>query len=93
MHFTSANQKNWLTLLYFTQFCFNTQKSTGTNKSPFKIVTDQQLLLPHIMTEPYEGVNLKAHHLTKDQEQNIEVARAYLEKTSKRMKKWANKRH
>ena len=37
-------------------------------------------------------MNLKAHHFTKDWKQNIEVARAYLEKASKRMKKWADKR-
>ena len=91
-HFTSANQNNWLNLLDVTQFCFNAQKSIATNKSPFEIVTSQQLLLPHTMTESYKGVNPKAHHFTKDWKQNIEVARAYFEKASKRMKKWADKR-
>ena len=43
------------------------------------------------MSEPYKGVNPKAHHFTKDWRKNVEIARAYLEKASKRMKKWADK--
>ncbi|KAJ7978485.1 Ty3/gypsy retrotransposon protein [Quillaja saponaria] len=37
------------------------------------------------------GKSPKAHHFTKDWKQNIDIARAYLEKASKRMKKWADK--
>ena len=55
-------------------------------------MVSQQPVLPHIVIKPYKGVNLKAHHFTKDWKQNIKVAYAYLEKASKRMKKWANKR-
>ncbi|KAJ7957580.1 Transposon Ty3 gag-pol polyprotein [Quillaja saponaria] len=38
-----------------------------------------------------QGKSPKAHHFTKDWKQNIDIARAYLEKASKRMKKWADK--
>ena len=53
----------------------------------------QQLLLPYIVTETNKGINLKAYHFMKDWKKNIEVAYVYLEKASKRMKKWADKRH
>ncbi|KAJ7958669.1 Retrotransposon protein, putative, Ty3-gypsy subclass [Quillaja saponaria] len=80
-HFASVNQRNWPKLLDIAQFCFNAQKSSATNRSPFEIVTGQQPLLPHTLDEPYTGKSPKAHHFT----------RAYLEKASKRMKKWADK--
>ncbi|KAJ7944105.1 Retrotransposon protein, putative, Ty3-gypsy subclass [Quillaja saponaria] len=60
-------------------------------RSPFEIVTGQQPLLPHTLDGPYTGKSPKAHHFTKDWKQNIDIARAYLEKASKRMKKWADK--
>ncbi|KAJ7975820.1 Retrotransposon protein, putative, Ty3-gypsy subclass [Quillaja saponaria] len=90
-HFASVNQRNWPKLLDTAQFCFNAQKSSATNRSPFEIVTGQQPLLPHTLDGPYTGKSPKAHHFTKDWKQNIDIARAYLEKASKRMKKWADK--
>ncbi|KAJ7963973.1 Retrotransposon protein, putative, Ty3-gypsy subclass [Quillaja saponaria] len=90
-HFASVNQRNWPKLLDTAQFCFNAQKSSATNKSPFEIVTGQQPLLPHTLDGPYTGKSPKAHHFTKDWKQNIDIARVYLKKASKRMKKWADK--
>ena len=90
-HFVQANQKNWPLLLDMAQFCFNVRKSSSTNKSPFEIVTGQQPSLPHISTEPYKGKSPRAFNLTKEWRQNTEIARAYLGKDSKRMKKWADK--
>ncbi|GMJ06952.1 hypothetical protein HRI_004364400 [Hibiscus trionum] len=40
-HFLQANQKDWPSLLDVVQLCFNSQKSSATNKSPFEIVTGQ----------------------------------------------------
>ena len=54
-HFVNANQKNWH-LLDVAQFCFDAQKSSSTNKSPFEIVIGQQPLLPHTMDD-YSGKN------------------------------------
>ena len=85
-HFVNANQKNWPQLLDVAQFYFNAQKSSSTNKSPFEIVTGQQPLLPHIVDE-YSIKNPRAFNFTKEWKKNTEIARAYLEKASKRMKK------
>ena len=82
--------KNWTQLLHVAQFCFNTQKSSSTNKSPFEIVISQQPLLPHTVDE-YNGKNPRAFNFTKEWKKSIEIARAYLEKASKRMKKWADR--
>ncbi|KAJ7971607.1 Retrotransposon protein, putative, Ty3-gypsy subclass [Quillaja saponaria] len=46
-HFASVNQRNWPKLLDTAQLCFNTQKSSATNRIPFEIVTGQRSLLPH----------------------------------------------
>ena len=88
-HFVSANQKNWTQLLDAAQFCFNSQKSSATNKSPFEIVNGQNPLLPHTV-DNYRGGNPRAFRFTKDWKTNVDVARAYLEKASRRMKKWAD---
>lgn len=89
-HFVSANQKDWVRLLDIAQLCFNAQKSTTSNKSPFELVTGQQPLLPHTVAGSGEGKNRQAQKFTREWEQNTEIARAYLEKASKRMKKWAD---
>lgn len=62
-HFVSANQKDWVKLLDVAQLCFNSQKSSSTNKSPFEIVTGQQPLLPH--TVDLAGVPEVAKLLTR----------------------------
>ena len=89
-HFVHANQKNWIGLLDVAQFCFNSKKSSATNKSAFEIVTGQQPFLPHTVQESYKGKNPKAFNFTKEWKNNAEIARAYLEKASARMKKWAD---
>ena len=88
-HFVNANQKNWPQLLDVAQFCFNARKSSATNKSPFEVVTGQQPSLPHTVHE-YHGKNPRAFNFTKEWRTNTEIARAYLEKASERMKKWTD---
>ena len=90
-HFVNANQKNWPQLLDVAQFCFNSQKSSSSNKSPFEVVNGQQPLFPHTVDE-YRGRNPRAFNFTKDWKKTTEIARAYLEKASKRMKKWADQK-
>lgn len=38
-HFVTGSQKNWVMLLDAAKLCFNSQKSSSTNKSAFEIVT------------------------------------------------------
>lgn len=89
-HFVSANQKDWVRLLDVAQLCFNAQKSSASNTSPFELVTGQQPLLPHTVAGTEDGRSRQAREFTKEWEQNTEIARAYLERASKRMKKWAD---
>ncbi|XP_074301078.1 uncharacterized protein LOC141632412 [Silene latifolia] len=80
----------WVRLLDVAQFCFNVQTSSSSNKSPFELVTDQQPKLPLTVANSYGGRTKKAHEFAKEWNVNAEIARAYLEKASRRMKKWAD---
>jgi len=91
-HFVDARQKNWVQFLDVAQFCFNCQTSSSTGKSPFEIVSGRQPSLPHIIDHPYAGKNPQAHNFTREWKQTTDIARAYLEKASKHMKKWADKK-
>ena len=75
---------------WVAQFSFNAQTSSSTGRSPFEIVCGRQPVLPHIVDHPYVGKNPQAHDLTKEWKQTTDIARAYLEKASRRMKKWAD---
>ncbi|TYK15559.1 reverse transcriptase [Cucumis melo var. makuwa] len=91
-HFVNARQKNWVQLLGIAQFCFNAQTSSSTGRSPFEIVSRRQPVLPHLVDHPYAGKNPQALNFTKEWKQTNDIPRAYLEKASKRMKKWADKK-
>ncbi|TYK01597.1 reverse transcriptase [Cucumis melo var. makuwa] len=91
-HFVNARQKNWVQLLDVAQFCFNAQTSSSTGRSPFEIVSGRQPVLPHLVDHPFAGKNPQALNFTKEWKQTNDIARAYLEKASKRMKKWADKK-
>ena len=91
-HFVDARQKNWIQLLDVVQFCFNCQTSSSTGKSPFEIVSGRQLALPHIIDHPYVVKNPQAQNFTREWKQTTDIAQAYLEKASKHMKKWADKK-
>ena len=91
-HFVDTRQKNWIQLLDVAQFCFNCQTSSSMGKSPFEIVSGRQPALPHIIDHPYAGKNSQAQNFTREWKQTTDIARAYLEKASKHMKKWADKK-
>ncbi|KAA0061387.1 reverse transcriptase [Cucumis melo var. makuwa] len=86
-HFVNARQKNWVQLLDVAQFCFNAQTSSSTGRSPFEIVSSKQPVLPYLINHPYVGKNPQALNFTNKWKQTNDIARAYLEKASRRMKK------
>lgn len=89
-HFVSANQKDWAKLLDAAQLCFNAQKCSTTNGSPFEICTGQQPLLPYSIDAPQGARVSPAQSFSLEWKQNLELARSYLEKAQKRMKKYAD---
>ncbi|KAA0053608.1 reverse transcriptase [Cucumis melo var. makuwa] len=91
-HFVNARQKNWVQLFNVAQFCFNAQTSSSTGRSPFEIVSGRQPILPHLVDHPFAGKNPQALNFTKEWKQTNDIARAYLEKAWKQMKKWADKK-
>ncbi|GKV33019.1 hypothetical protein SLEP1_g41575 [Rubroshorea leprosula] len=90
-HFVSANQHDWAKLLDVAQFSFNLQRSEATQQSPFEITTGQQPLPPHYVTRGYTGASPAAYNWAKDWQKQLDVAKVYLDKASKKMKKWADK--
>jgi len=60
--------------------------------SPFEIVTGQQPLTPSSLAISYNGPSPPIYKFAKDWNDQVGVARAYLEKAFKKMKKWADKR-
>lgn len=89
-HFVSASQKDWVKLLDVAQFCYNMQKSEASGHSPFELATGQQPLAPHTVASGYRGKSPAAYHFAKDWQEQTDLAKAYLEKAAKRMKKWAD---
>lgn len=71
------------------QFCYNLQKSESSGHSPFELATGQQPLTPHTVATGYRGKSPAAYRFAKDWQEQTDIAKAYLDKTAKRMKKWA----
>ncbi|KAF7807841.1 Transposon Tf2-2 polyprotein [Senna tora] len=89
-HYVSANQKDWAKLLDIAQFSYNLQKSESTGASPFEIATGQQLMTPHTLAVGYTSPSPAAFKFAKGWHEKSDMARAYLAKASKRMKKSAD---
>ncbi|KAL6347123.1 hypothetical protein AAG906_012704 [Vitis piasezkii] len=79
-HFVSANQKDWAKLLDIAQFY------------PFELATGQQPLTPHTLTIGYTGRSPTAFKFAKGWHEQVNIARSYLDKAAKKMKKWADKK-
>ncbi|GKV41043.1 hypothetical protein SLEP1_g48622 [Rubroshorea leprosula] len=72
--------------------CITGARSEATQQSPFEIVTGQQPLPPHSVTRGYTGASPAAYNWAKDWQEQLDVAKVYLDKASKKMKKWADKK-
>ncbi|RVW25255.1 Transposon Tf2-2 polyprotein [Vitis vinifera] len=89
--FTSP-QKDWAKLLDIAQFSYNLQRSEATNKSPFELAIGQQPLTPHTLTIGYTGRSPVAFKFAKGWHEQADIARSYLDKAAKKMKKWDDKK-
>ncbi|KAL0322027.1 UNVERIFIED_CONTAM: hypothetical protein Scaly_2499100 [Sesamum calycinum] len=89
-HFVRGTQNDWVKLLDVAQLCFNVQKSSSTNKSAFEIVPGQQPLLPHTLDSPHGVRSSLARSFSQEWKQNVGIARSFLEKAQKWMKKYAD---
>ena len=83
----SANQKNWVNLLDVAQFFYNLQKSSSTGRSPFELVLGRQPLTPLTVEMGYKGASPQAYNFAKEWQKTSKIAKAYLHKASRRMKK------
>ena len=91
-HFVSANQTDWAKLLDVAQFSYNLQRSEATERSPFEIVMGQQPMTPHTLARGYIEKSPAAYKFAKGWHEQADIARSYLEKAAKKMKKWADKK-
>ncbi|KAK2971376.1 hypothetical protein RJ640_030342 [Escallonia rubra] len=91
-HFVSANQTDWARLLDVAQFSYNLMRSEATNQSPFEIAIGQQPLTPLALAGDYKGRSPLAAQVARSWNEQADVARSYLDKAGRKMKKWADKR-
>ncbi|KAL5808962.1 hypothetical protein ACOSQ3_029653 [Xanthoceras sorbifolium] len=91
-HFVSANQRDWAKLLDVAQFSYNLQRSEVTHHSPFELATGQQPLTPQTVMLGYTGRSPGSYKLAKDWQEQADIARSYLDKAARKMKKWADKK-
>ncbi|CAN6570108.1 unnamed protein product [Malus baccata var. baccata] len=91
-HYVSANQRDWAKLLDVAQFSYNLQRSESTGKSPFELAIGQQSLTPNTVVTGYTGNSPAAFKTAKEWQLAHELARAHLEKASKKIKKWVDRK-
>ena len=91
-HFVSVNQRDWVKLLDATQFSYHLQRSEVTNKSPFELATKQKPSTPHTLVMGYMERSPMAFNSTREWQEQVNIVCLYLDKATKRMKKWANKK-
>ncbi|CAL1380625.1 unnamed protein product [Linum trigynum] len=90
-HYVSANQKDWVKLLDVAQFSYNLHRSEAS-MSPFELATGQQPLTPNTVTTGYKGNNPSAYKFARGWHEKMELAKSYLARAKKKMKKWADKK-
>ncbi|KZV16853.1 hypothetical protein F511_09784 [Dorcoceras hygrometricum] len=91
-HFVSASQRDWAKLLDVAQFSFNLQPNESTSKSPFELILGYRPTTPQDIGEGYTGANPAAYKFAKEWQEQADIAKSYLHKAAKRMKKWADKK-
>ncbi|KAK3005238.1 hypothetical protein RJ639_016158 [Escallonia herrerae] len=88
----NANQTDWARLLNVAQFSYNLMRSEAMNQSPFEIAIGQQLPTPLALAGDYKGRSPLAAQVARSWNEQADVARSYLDKAVRKMKKWADKR-
>ncbi|KAK3013577.1 hypothetical protein RJ639_008756 [Escallonia herrerae] len=68
------------------------KESEATNQSPFEIAIGQQPLTPLTLAGDYKGRSPLAAQVARSWNEQADVARSYLDKAGRKMKKWADKR-
>ena len=79
-------------LLDVAQFSYNLQKSESTSASPFELATGQQPLTPQTLATGYSRKSPGAYLFAKGWHEKAEMAKAYLARAAKKMKKWTDKK-
>ncbi|KAL5790539.1 hypothetical protein ACOSQ2_005427 [Xanthoceras sorbifolium] len=64
----------------------------ATHHSPFELATGQQPLTPQTVMVGYTGRSPGSYKLAKDWQEQADIARSYLDKAARKMKKWADKK-
>ena len=91
-HFVSANQKDWAKFPDVAQVSYNLQRSEATNKSLFELAMGQQPLTLHTLVMGYTGKSPVAFKFAKGWHEQSDIARSYLDKATKKIKKWSEKK-
>ncbi|KAH0650191.1 hypothetical protein KY284_030103 [Solanum tuberosum] len=91
-HYVSANQKDWTKLLDTAQFSYNLQRSEATGRSPFELATRQQPNTPQSLPVDAGLKSPSAYHMAKAWEEQVDLARSYLDKAARKMKKFADRK-
>ncbi|KAG8362701.1 hypothetical protein BUALT_BualtUnG0049300 [Buddleja alternifolia] len=90
-HFVSANQHDWAKILDVAQFSYNLQRSEATGKSPFELAMGQQPLTPHTLAISFDSARCPgAAKMAKSWAEQSDLAKSFLEKARRKMKKWAD---
>ncbi|KAL5804307.1 hypothetical protein ACOSQ3_031107 [Xanthoceras sorbifolium] len=64
----------------------------ATHHSPFELATGQQPLIPQTVMVGYTGRSPGSYKLAKNWQEQADIARSYLDKAARKMKKWADKK-
>ncbi|KAG8379886.1 hypothetical protein BUALT_Bualt07G0135900 [Buddleja alternifolia] len=90
-HFVSANQHDWAKIFDVAQVSYNLQRSEATGKSPFELATGQQPLIPHTLAISFDSARCPgAAKMAKSWAEQSNLAKSFLEKARRKMKKWAD---
>ncbi|KAL5800665.1 hypothetical protein ACOSQ3_032297 [Xanthoceras sorbifolium] len=68
------------------------EATEATHHSPFELATGQQPLTPQTVMVGYTGRSPGSYKLAKDWQEQADIARSYLDKAARKMKKWADKK-
>ncbi|BBN70241.1 hypothetical protein Prudu_1449S000800 [Prunus dulcis] len=67
------------------------RRSESTESSPFELATGQQPITPNTVVSSYTGSSPATNNMAKEWQVTNELARAQLEKVTRKMKKWVDK--